>query len=323
MALSDLTALYDKYESKIGMSEERLKEQLPNLRKLISFFREYPDLFVDFMKSENSTFKFYYYQRVFIRMVARHRYVYATYPRAFSKSFLSVLVLMLRAVLFPGSHLFVTTGGKEQASSITLSKVEELCKLLPFLQNEINWERGETRKTKDDVCYKFKNGSIIDILAAKESSRGQRRHSGLMEECVLIDQTALNEIIIPTTNVNRNLPDGSTDPKEIVNKSQVYITTAGWKASFAYTKLIELLIQSIIEPDEVMIAGGTYETPVLEGLLDENFVNQLQLQDTYNEDSFDREYKRSVLFKLLRIAGNSLEFYSLQHKYEIRLSVKV
>lgn len=104
---------------------------------------------------------------------------------------------MLRAVLFPGSHLFVTTGGKEQASSITLSKVEELCKLLPFLQNEINWERGETRKTKDDVCYKFKNGSIIDILAAKESSRGQRRHSGLMEECVLIDQTALNEIIIP------------------------------------------------------------------------------------------------------------------------------
>ena len=31
-----------------------------------------------------------------------------------------------------------------------------------------------------------------------------------MEECVLIDQTALNEIIIPTTNVNRLLPDGKT-----------------------------------------------------------------------------------------------------------------
>ena len=55
----------------------------------------------------------------------------------------------------------------------------------------------DIRKTKDDVCYIFKNGSKIDILAAKESSRGQRRHSGLMEECILIDQTALNEIIIP------------------------------------------------------------------------------------------------------------------------------
>lgn len=144
-----------------------------------------------------------------------------------SKSFLSVLVLMLRAILFPGSHLFVTTGGKEQAASITLAKVEELCRLLPFLNNEINWDRGVSKKSKDDVVYVFKNGSKIDILAAKESSRGQRRVGGLMEECVLIDKNALNEIIIPTTNVDRLLPDGTRDRKEVVNKSQVYINFFG------------------------------------------------------------------------------------------------
>lgn len=197
MALKELMQLSANYEQKQGMSEERLREQLPHLRKLISFFREYPDLFVDYCKGENSTFRFFYYQRLFIRIVMRHRYVYATYPRAYSKSFLSVLVLMLRAILFPGSHLFVTTGGKEQAASITLAKVEELCRLLPFLNNEINWERGVSKKSKDDVVYVFKNGSKIDILAAKESSRGQRRVGGLMEECVLIDKDALNEIIIP------------------------------------------------------------------------------------------------------------------------------
>ena len=87
------------------------------------------------------------------------------------------------------------------------------------------------------------------------------------------------------------LPDGTRDKREIVNKSQIYITTAGWKNSFAYSKLIELLVQSLIDPDEVMILGGTYETPVAEGLLDEDFVNQLKMQDTYNEDSFEREYK--------------------------------
>ena len=90
-----------------------------------------------------------------------------------------------------------------------------------------------------------------------------------MEECVLIDQTALNEIIIPTTNVNRLLPDGTRHSEQVINKSQIYITTAGWKNSFAYDKLIELLIRSLIEPDEVMIMGGTYETPITEGLLDE------------------------------------------------------
>lgn len=94
-----------------------------------------------------------------------------------------------------------------------------------------------------------------------------------------------------TTNVNRLLPNGTRDPNEVVNKSQIYITTAGWKGSFAYDKLIELLIQSLIEPDQVMVLGGSYKIPVAEGLLDKNFVSQLQLSGTYNEDSFDREYK--------------------------------
>lgn len=87
------------------------------------------------------------------------------------------------------------------------------------------------------------------------------------------------------------LPDGTTDPKELVNKSQVYITTAGWKQSFAYTKLVELLVRSILEPDEVMIMGGTFETPVAEGLLNEDFVDQLRLSGTFNDASFDREYR--------------------------------
>ena len=200
------------------------------------------------------------------------------------------MVLMLRCILYPGSHLFVTTGGKEQAASITIAKIEEICRLIPALHHEIRWDRGTSKKSKDNVQYIFKNDSSIDILAARESSRGQRRTGGLMEECVLIDQTALNEIIIPTTNVNRLLGDGTRCKEEKVNKSQIYITTAGWKNTFAYSKLIELLIQSLLDPDEVMIIGGTYKTPVKEGLLDDDFVEQLKIQGTYAEDSFEREY---------------------------------
>ena len=64
---------------------------------------------------------------------------------------------------------------KEQAASITIAKVEEICKLIPALYHEIDWERGKSRKTTDFVEYQFKNGSKIHILPAKESSRGQRR----------------------------------------------------------------------------------------------------------------------------------------------------
>ena len=290
MSLQSLLDLSGSKNKKIGMSEERINENIDEIRYTISFYRKYPDLFVDFIKGPDSTFHFYFYQRVFIRVVMRHRKVYATFPRAYSKSFLSMMVLMLRCILYPGSELFVTTGGKEQAASITVAKIEEICRLIPALNNEINWDRGVSTKTKDNVKYIFKNGSKIDILAARESSRGQRRTGGLMEECVLIDQTALNEIIIPTTNVDRRLPDGSRVPGEVVNKSQIYITTAGYKNSFAYDKLCELLVESIIEPDKTMIMGGTYETPVTEGLLNEDFVEELKMSGTFNEASFEREY---------------------------------
>ena len=107
------------------------------------------------------------------------------------------------------------------------------------------------------VEYKFKNGSRLDIIAAQQSSRGKRATGGLMEECILIDQTLLNEVIIPTMNVDRRLADGSRHEEETVNKSQIYVTTAGWKNSFAYEKLIQILIQQIIEPAEAVVLGGT------------------------------------------------------------------
>lgn len=297
-----LQSLLDLSESrnnqKQEVSEERIAAILPQLRQLISFFREYPDIYIDFIKGPDCNFEFYFYQRVFLRIVMRHRYVYATFPRAFSKSFLSMMVLILRCIFYPGCELFITTGGKEQAASITIAKIDEICRLIPALSQEIDWDRGKSKKSKDDVQYLFKNGSKINILAAKESSRGQRRTGGLMEECVLIDQTALNEIIIPTTNVNRLLPDGTRHKEEVVNKSQIYITTAGYKNTFAYEKLIELLILSVIDPDEVMIIGGTYITPVTEGLLDEDFVDQLKMTGTFNEDSFEREYQPHEQYSL-------------------------
>ena len=296
MALQEIMELSCmRGQKKQGISEERIRNLIPIFRQYISFWREYPDIFVDFLcggdKAEADTLHLFFYQRVFLRAVMRHRYTYATFPRAYSKSFLSVLVLMLRCTLFPNSHLFVTTGGKEQAAGILKEKVDELCKLVPGLKNEINWERGKTKSGKDNIEIIFKNGSKLDIMAARQSSRGKRATGGLMEECILIDQTLLNEIIIPTMNVDRRLSDGTWHKEETVNKSQIYVTTAGWKSSFAYEKLIELVIKMVTEPDEAFVMGGTWRVPVLEGLLQKTFIDDLKLAGTYNDASFSREYE--------------------------------
>ena len=297
MALKDLMelSLSKSNQKKKGISKERLDAVLPLLRKYISFWREYPDLFVDFLcggeNAKKESLKLFFYQRVFLRAVMRHRYAYATFPRAYSKSFLSVLILMLRCILFPNSKLFVTTGGKEQAASITKEKVDELCNLIPGLNNELDLTRGKTKTAKDNIEILFKNGSKLDIMAARQSSRGKRKTGGLIEECILVDQTLLNEVIIPTMNVDRRLPDGTFREEEVINKSQIYITTAGWKNSFAYDKLIQILIQQIIDPKEAVVLGGSWRIPVMEGLLKKSFIEDLKLDGTYNDSSFSREYE--------------------------------
>jgi hypothetical protein len=52
----------------------------------------------------------------------------------------------------------------------------------------------------------------------------------------------LNEVIIPTCNVNRLLADNSRDKDEVLNKSLIFITTAGYRNTFSYAKLIEVML---------------------------------------------------------------------------------
>ena len=296
MALQDLLDL-SQSRKKIGLSEERVDAILPVVRRYVAFWREYPDLFVDFMVRGNTTekkdgeFRFYFYQRVFLRTVMRYQYVYAVFPRAYSKSFLTVMSMMIRCILYPDAHLFVTSGGKEQGASILSSKVTEICKLIPSFNREIDWRRGKTQIGKDNVKYVFKNGSTLDNLAARETSRGQRRHGGTMEECVGINDDILREVIIPVMAVSRRAKDGTVNEKEPLNKSQVYITTAGYKGTYPYDRLVGMLVRMVMQPERCMVLGGTWRTPVAMGLQSKTFIKDQKEEGTYNEASFEREYE--------------------------------
>lgn len=64
MALQDLLILSNS-RNKIGLSEERVIAAIPMVRKYVSWWREYPDLFVDFMaggeKAPKGALKLYFY----------------------------------------------------------------------------------------------------------------------------------------------------------------------------------------------------------------------------------------------------------------------
>ena len=86
MALADLLNLSNK-NKKIGLSEERVQAIIPAARQYIAFWREYPDIFVDFLQTggdltRKKELNFFFYQRIFLRAAMRYKYVYMVFPRA-------------------------------------------------------------------------------------------------------------------------------------------------------------------------------------------------------------------------------------------------
>lgn len=296
MALQDLLNISSNRQ-KIGISPERVEAIKPVLRQYIAYWREYPDMFIDFLQTgadgeiPKEGLHFFFYQRVFLRISLRYRQVYAVFPRGYSKSFLAVLSLMIRCILYPGAKLFASAGGKSQAAGILKEKVDELCKLVPALERELDLRPGKTQQSKDYCKFEFKNGSYFDNLVAGEKTRGKRRHAGVLEECASMDGKVLQEILIPVMAISRKALDGTKVSDEALNKGQLYITTAGQKSSFAYQKLISVLVKMITEPRSAFILGGTYKILVLLGHYDKTFVQDQKKDETFNEAAFGREYE--------------------------------
>ncbi len=93
------------------ITKDMIHEKMDTIRQYLSFFRSYPDIFIDIISQEDCPIKLFFYQRLFLRVVFRYKYVYITFTRAFSKSFLSILALYLKCMFYPGSKLFITAGG--------------------------------------------------------------------------------------------------------------------------------------------------------------------------------------------------------------------
>lgn len=297
MALKDMLATVQRGgRREVDLTEDGIRPHIGELRGLIAYWRDYPDRFVDYLCSLNpdNTFHLYFYQRFYLRVCARHKYVYATFTRGFSKSFLAVLIQIIRCILYPGAHLFICSERKNQSASILSSKTDELCRLIPAIADEIVWDtRGSTAKTqvsKDVVSYCFKNGSRLENLAAAESSRGLRYHGGLLEEAAKLNGKLLNEVVIPTMNVERRVNGKEVDPDEMLNRSQLYVTSAGYKATFAYEKLIQIYCQMVVNPHEAFAFGGDYRISVAEGLLNLEDVKETLADATYDASSFEREF---------------------------------
>jgi hypothetical protein len=142
----------------------------------------------------------------------------------------------------------------------------------------------------DYAEFRFTHGGQLDVVGSGSSTRGGRRHSGIFEEVIEHDGQEINEVIIPLMNKERTTAMGKVNPNE-PHGSKIFVTTAGYQGTYAYEKLIETICYAVIDPSRYMVLGGSYEIPLMHGLLDPQAMMEVLSSPSYEKDSIDREYR--------------------------------
>ena len=274
------------------ITNEYLDRHYNELCKWVNYFTAYPDIYLDIIKPADSEFSLFFYQRMTLRALMRFKDVFITAPRAFSKSFVTILAMFLQCVFIPGRKVFMCANTKQQAAQITKEKIYEIYDHWPLLKKEIiGWELNEYPGNfgKDYVSLRFRNGSIFDVVLAGDAARGGRRHGGEIDEIRDADEEAINSVVIPLVNVSRRLPNNTVNEKE-PNQQIIATTSAGSKTSFAYERLIDTFENAIIDPQHSFMFGCDWRLPAMHGLIDKQYINKLKMSPSYNAESFATEY---------------------------------
>jgi len=280
-----------EYKEQRGTLQDKryknFEEMEPVWRKYCALWRSYPDYFLDFIRDDSCKIRLFFYQRLFLRIIFRFRRVFIVATRGTSKTYICILAMYLLCIFYPGIKLFICAPGKEQAAKMGQEKLEDIWSHFPILKNEIT----DYREPKDYIRLVFRNGSRMDVVQQKDATRGGRRHGGLIEEVAdeHTDGNMVNSVIIPLMADRRIAMCGGYDPYEI-HKREMYMTTAGTRQSFGFSKLKDVYNDMAAGKSALAIGAG-YELPCDVELLDLEYVMEQQEDESYNPLLFAREYE--------------------------------
>lgn len=174
--------------------------------------------------------KLHFYQSIWIYLMAVSDSFVAICSRATGKSWLLAVFACAKAILYPKSEIVICSSTKEQAGIIVGDKIVSLMALSPNLSREISNITTNANKWQVD----FHNGSIIKVVASRDSSRGRRSTFTIYEEFRLIDKEVVDAVIRPFAYIRQagylNLPEYEKENSLIEEPKEVFISSAYHKS---------------------------------------------------------------------------------------------
>jgi hypothetical protein len=287
---------WSELENIKGTNKKELDNMLEPFAEMLAYYQVYPDRFIDYILEDDSTFKLYPFQRIFLRVMARYKKVYITATRGTSKSFLNILSMYLKCIFFPNIKLSLVAPQKDQASQIAQANIEAIWNFMPLLQKEVQkWQFA-----KDFTRLTFYNKAVLDIVVASQGSRGLRRHGLSFEEICQMEKhrETIGEVLLPLLANNRKGADGEVSKHEI-HKQLMYVTTASSRQSYAWEQLSSVMVDMAIMMDKerfpdsrasAFVIGNDFTLPVMFEQLDPDYIEDVKKDPSMSPLQFAREY---------------------------------
>jgi len=248
-----------------------------------AFYRANPEKFVgDYLHIQLRLF-----QKILIVMMFWSNLFVFIAARGLGKTFLSAIYCVTRCILYPGTRICIASGTRGQSILVLEKIIQELKPRSPELCSEIDEKETKVNNTIGQVM--FKNTSVIKVVTASDTSRGNRCNVLLLDEYRLLSLNVIRAVLSKFLNYRRmplysELSDEERKLEYDKEKNlTMYLSSAYFKDSWAYTRCVDTFDAMTSGHRKQFICGLPYQMSLLEGLLDPETVMDDMSESDFNE----------------------------------------
>lgn len=169
----------------------------------------------------------------------------------------------------------------------------ELKPASPELCAEIDEKQSKVNGTNAQIV--FFNTSVIKVVTASDSARGNRCHVLLLDEYRLISKDTIDTVLRKFLTLRRmpryeELTEEQRKAEYAKEKNlTLYLSSAYWKDHWLYTKCVDTL-KAMIDPNRhQFVCGFPYQLSIAEGLLDPETVADEMSEQDFSDIKFSME----------------------------------
>lgn len=220
------------------------------------------------------------FQHVLLLLICNYTYLMIIASRGMGKSMMVAAAICIKCTLYPGIKITIAAGNRSQSNNVLQVIVDKYMVDSENLRNEIQ----EYKISSAEAYIKWKNGSVVRVVTARDSARSARTNWMIADEFVQIKKSILDKVLRKFKSGERtpgffNNPKYKRYPKE--RNQETYISSAYYKWHYSWDKF-KAFAKSMSRDEPYFVCGFPYQLPVSAG-----YYPAEQIREEMQEDDFD------------------------------------